>query len=775
MAKWRNRITGTGEEAPDQLMANPQNHRLHPKEQQKIMAGVLDEIGWIQEVIVNTTTGHLIDGHLRVEIAMREEEPAIPVTYVELTEDEERKALATLDPITSMAEQDQEMLNEIIGDIHSVGNQQVLEFLSKLYEAPPDPEGDKEAARQTLQERFLVPPFSVLDTKQGYWKERKNAWIGLGIRSEIGRGENLTYAASAQPPHVYEFKNAVEREIGRTMGWHEFAEKHPEQITLTGTSIFDPVLTEVTYSWFCPPGGHILDPFAGGSVRGVVAAWSGYDYTGIELRPEQVQANKNNWAEIEPLKDRGKNKEAIPAPTVEQHEGLQVVRDDKVQGGTKRRALQNHLQSQPETEFVYATPAFGFAQVALAHAAEDIGKRATIFTAERKHLHHRTKAAQEAGAKIVPVPHGYLSNVTSKAKEYAEANGAHYIEFGVDNEAFIEAMADVARNLDIDPPSEVWAVAGSGVLTRALQRAWPDAEHHAVQIGATPDIGVAHLHQAPEKFENKAKRKPPFPSCPEYDAKAWQFIESQASPGALFWNVAGEAEIGETRPGQPRWIADDSTNLDAHLETEEQADLVFSCPPYADLEVYSEEPGDISNMDYSEFLPAYRKIIERACARLKPNRFAVWVIGEVRGKDGKYRGLVPDTIQAFEDAGMAYYDEIILLTNVGSNAIRAGRMFEGSRKVAKAHQNALVFTNADDPDKAVGHTIKGLSGAIAEHFNHHRQVFEAMQQVLVFTNGNPKQATEEIGAPTMVDMEAGILETIETGNQEENDDGEIDD
>jgi hypothetical protein len=81
-------------------------------------------------------------------------------------------------------------------------------------------------------------------------------------------------------------------------------------------------------------------------------------------------------------------------------------------------------------------------------------------------------------------------------------------------------------------------VAGSGTLTRALQRAWPHAAFHAVRIGSAPDAGRATLHMAPEPFERDAKQPPPFPSCGNYDAKAWRFILRHATPGALFWNVA---------------------------------------------------------------------------------------------------------------------------------------------------------------------------------------------------------------------------------------------
>lgn len=117
--RWKNRIVGTGEVAPDQLLANDQNFRRHPKHQQEAMRGVLDEIGFVQNVIVNRITNRVVDGHLRIELALRHDQPTIPVVYVELTEAEELLALATLDPIGAMAETDREVLGKLLGDLEN--------------------------------------------------------------------------------------------------------------------------------------------------------------------------------------------------------------------------------------------------------------------------------------------------------------------------------------------------------------------------------------------------------------------------------------------------------------------------------------------------------------------------------------------------------------------------------------------------------------------------------------------------------------------------------
>lgn len=222
-------------------------------------------------------------------------------------------------------------------------------------------------------------------------------------------------------------------------------------------------------------------------------------------------------------------------PVIMEHDGIMVVRDDLVAGGTKARVIPSFLGGADE--FVYASPVYGYAQIALAHSCAAASKRSTIFCAKRSTLHPRTVEAKRAGAKIVQVPYGYLSNVQAKARAYADTTGATLLPWGFDFPAFLEGLAGVARRMEIEP-TEVWTVAGSGTLSRALQMAWPNARFYAVQVGAAPDARRATVIRAPEKFEHDARIKPPFASCSNYDAKAWQFIVRHATPGALFWNVA---------------------------------------------------------------------------------------------------------------------------------------------------------------------------------------------------------------------------------------------
>ena len=229
------------------------------------------------------------------------------------------------------------------------------------------------------------------------------------------------------------------------------------------------------------------------------------------------------------------NTRTIPKPKIEEHDGILVVRDDIVPGGTKRRVLQDMLT--PDVEYVYASPVFGFAQIALAYSALYTGAYATVFCAGRKERHYRTLEAEQAGATIHEIRPGYLSTVQKRARDYATENGATLVPFGLDYPDFIIGLVAVAQEIKAEP-KEVWCVAGSGVLTRALQARWPAAEHNAIRIGGLPDAGRAYLWTAPERFEQDARYPPPFPSCSNYDAKAWRFVKEHAKPGALFWNVA---------------------------------------------------------------------------------------------------------------------------------------------------------------------------------------------------------------------------------------------
>jgi DNA modification methylase len=270
-----------------------------------------------------------------------------------------------------------------------------------------------------LSKEFGVPPFSILDTKQQWWRERKEILTKLIGDSGLGRNDGL----------LTNGKNSVVNNIN------------------AGTSIFDPVLAELLIEWFCPPRGNVLDPFAGGNVRGAVAGLKGRNYVGIDLRAEQIETNRQSIVDLE--------------------------------------------------------------------------------------------------------------------------------------------------------------------------------------------------------------------------------IEG---------NVA--------------WVCGDSVNIKS-LVVDYHANFILSCPPYHDLEKYSDNAQDLSNMNYSDFLISYKKIIANTFELLENDSFIAWVVGEIRDKNGTYRNFVGDTINAWVQAGANYYNEAILLNAVGTGALRAKKIFNSARKLIKLHQNVLIFVKGD--------------------------------------------------------------------------------
>jgi len=287
-----------------------------------------------------------------------------------------------------------------------------------------------------LRERFLIPPLNVIDRRAGYWLKRRRMWLKMGIKSEEGRNEEMIFKTKeARKTAVYgeQWTAAMQ-----TMG--------------NGTSVFDPVLAEMCYVWFCPVGGAVLDPFAGGSVRGVVASSLGLQYTGIDLSKKQVAANR-------------------------------------------------------------------------------------------------------------------------------------------------------------------------------LQ---------ALQMGL-------HL--------------------------------------------------------PPNWIVGDSTEMDALLPHEALGtyDMVMTCPPYFDLEKYSKDPKDLSNVSYEDFELSVCRVARHCAVFLKPSRFACIVIQDVRDEKGFYRDMPGHFIHAFKIEGMKLYNDAAILQPIGTASLRVGSMFRPRRKLCAVHARLLVFCKGEPP------------------------------------------------------------------------------
>jgi DNA modification methylase len=449
----------------------------------------------------------------------------------------------------------------------------------------------------------------------------------------------------------------------------ETSQKIPEP---SGTSIFDPVLCELAYRWFCPDNGLVLDPFAGGSVRGIVASKLGYQYVGIELRAEQVAANRVQADDI------------LSGRAAVTHRMVRVS-----------VPMANLLFHGCDKEYIETT----------CHAKcceSSSSPSGTLIT-----IHPSEQAAIEARGGVVEK--GLLVTPRKKCTFKTPDNlcGLHFTldkPFGCIASPFTINSNDtlIVRNRykmlkcykdGANPKPAYVAFRASLDLIFGQEQ----AEEICAQIaGGASDVRGS----IPENRYRLLK---------ENDAIKHGEVPAATQPAPV--------EPSRQQPfagREPEWICGDSGDMDSLLPAGAEYDFVFSCPPYADLERYSDDPKDLSTMPYEAFVAAYRTIISKAVAKLKDNRFVCLVVGDIRDKKGFYRNFVGDTIQAVEDAGATLYNEAILVTAVGSLPIRVGKQFSTGRKLGKTHQNVLVFYKGD-PKKIRDHFRVDIQvGAVPE-------------------------------------------------------------
>ncbi len=213
-----------------------------------------------------------------------------------------------------------------------------------------------------------------------------------------------------------------------------------------------------------------------------------------------------------------------PEPVLKKYEHITVLRDDLLPAGSKSRFLDRLIGGTISVkEWVYGSS-----------------------PREANELHPNSLKAKKFGAKIIQVPMGFMTVCEARAREYVAKDPLRkLVPFGLADDTVYGSIIKVARSLDF-VPDEVWTVAGSGVLNRGLQLAWPKAKCFMVSVGHTlskEEIGRAKMIKHPLKFAQKCKpdNRPPFPSVLEYDSKAWQYVleNSNKRKKVLFWNVAG--------------------------------------------------------------------------------------------------------------------------------------------------------------------------------------------------------------------------------------------
>lgn len=193
MSTIRDRIRELRRVRVGDLVPNPKNWREHPEEQRAALRSQLSDIGYADAPLCRELPDGrlmLIDGHLR-----QEETPpdtVVPVLIIDCDEAEADRLLATLDPLAGMARTNEAKLSELLASLGESAKT-ITELMRPVVEQPPELAEDTPTLppANKLMDKFVVPPFSVLDARQGYWQERKRAWLSLGIQSEVGRGDNL--------------------------------------------------------------------------------------------------------------------------------------------------------------------------------------------------------------------------------------------------------------------------------------------------------------------------------------------------------------------------------------------------------------------------------------------------------------------------------------------------------------------------------------------------------------------------------------------------------
>ena len=316
------------------LKSDHKNARKRTDRSTSLIKESLERFGAARSIVIDednrilagngTVEGAKSAGINNVRVIETDGQEIIAVKRTDLSE-EDKVGLALADNRTSdLSDWDKEMLQQL-SDEQDISPWFEKDELNELLGDSNQEEfstGRPEGAPRKLSDLFGVVPFSVLNAREGWWQERKRAWIALGIQSDIGREGNLLKMSDTilQPDEALRtlkktLENTNIKSIGSTMvsAVPQYYTKKDQGMTdeeiaqeflakgsqvATGTSIFDPVLAELAYTWFSPVGGTIIDPFAGGSVRGIVASKTGRDYIGVDLRPEQVEANERQAEDI---------------------------------------------------------------------------------------------------------------------------------------------------------------------------------------------------------------------------------------------------------------------------------------------------------------------------------------------------------------------------------------------------------------------------------------------------------------------------------------------
>jgi len=255
-----------------------------------------------------------------------------------------------------------------------------------------------------------------------------------------------------------------------------------------------------------------------------------------------MMPNRQAWLDL-----AGDWQDPFEDPEIIEHDGFKVVREDLMGFGSKCRFGDILVQKAPSDTLVYVQPRYGFAGISLAYLAKKYNKKLVLFSPSQKEISDHQAICIERGADMRFRRIAAMPNLNKIAADWAADNNAFFIPLGLRHELVTAAAVKVAYDLAEKHgyPEEVWSAMSTGVLSRSLQIAWPDAAFNGVAVARNikaGERGRATMWSHPKPFNQDVDKDfvPPFPSALNYDAKAWEFMKRHGNPGAWFWNVGGD-------------------------------------------------------------------------------------------------------------------------------------------------------------------------------------------------------------------------------------------
>tara|TARA_B100001094_G_C18151037_1_gene783687 strand:- start:41 stop:931 length:891 start_codon:yes stop_codon:yes gene_type:complete len=235
-------------------------------------------------------------------------------------------------------------------------------------------------------------------------------------------------------------------------------------------------------------------------------------------------------------------------PKITTHDNIRVVRDDYITG-SKVRGGDCLISSLPETidTIAYVQPRTGLAGVSILDVAKRHNKKVKLFMPSSKKISHHQACCIERGAEVEFHRIAAMPNLNLIAKKWAsEYKNAFFVPLGLKHEKVTAGIVKTA--LSIKEPEEVYIATSTGVLTRALQIAWPNAKFTSVCVSRNMkhgELGRASAVSEPLAFITGEKQGnlPPFPTIDTYDGKVWKYIPKNSDKDILFWNVGTEPKL----------------------------------------------------------------------------------------------------------------------------------------------------------------------------------------------------------------------------------------